>query len=95
MEQNRAARVGIGADQAIEFVLGADVDAAGGIEQQQDPAFGEQPFGDRDLLLVAAGEGADARPQRAAIDVDALEHASTAALSRGPVDQQTSGGSGR
>ena len=46
-----------------------------GIEQQQDAAFRQQPFGDGDLLLVAAGERADPRPQRAAVDVDALEHA--------------------
>ena len=75
MEQNGAARVGIGADEAIELVLGADVDASGRIEQQQDAAFGEQPLGDRDLLLVAAGERADARPQGAAVDVDEVENA--------------------
>ena len=40
-------------------MLGADVDAARRIEQQQDAALGEQPFGDGDLLLVAAGECAD------------------------------------
>ena len=74
MEQDRAARIGIGADEAIELVLGADVDAAGRIEQQQDSALGEQPLGDRDLLLVAARERADPRPQCAAIHVDPLEN---------------------
>ena len=59
----------------IELVLGADVDAARRIEQQQDAALGEQPFGDGDLLLVAAGEGADPGPQRPAVDLDAVEHA--------------------
>ena len=56
MKQDRAARLGVSAHQNIEFVLGADVDAAGWIEQQQDAALGEQPFGDRDLLLIAAGK---------------------------------------
>ena len=37
--------------------------------------LGEQPLGDRDLLLVAAGEGADARPERALVDLDAVEDA--------------------
>ncbi len=73
MKQDRATRVRIGADEAVELVLGADVDAAGRIEQQQDAAFGEQPLGDGDLLLVAAGKRADARPQRPAVNVDPVE----------------------
>ena len=79
MEQDRAARLGESAHQQIELVLGADIDAAGRVEQKQDAALGQQPFGDRDLLLVAAGEGAGPRPERAAVDLDAVEGASTAA----------------
>ena len=71
MEQDRAAGLGEVAHHDVEFVLGADIDAAGRIEQQQDAAFGEQPFGDRDLLLVAAGESAGPGPQRALVDLDA------------------------
>ena len=37
-------------------MLGADIDAARRIEEQQDAAFRQQPFGDGDLLLVAAGK---------------------------------------
>ena len=43
-------------------MLGADVDAAGRIEEEQDAALGEEPLGQRDLLLIAAREGADAGP---------------------------------
>ena len=84
MEQHGAAGVGVCANEAVELVLGADVDAARRIEQQQDAAFGQQPFGDGDLLLVAAGERADAGPQCAAVDVDPLKDGATAAVSRGP-----------
>ncbi len=85
MEQDRAARFGEVAHQQIELVLGADIDAARRIEEEQDAAFGEQPLGDRDLLLVAAGEGAGAGPERARVDLDAVEDAgSTASVSASP-----------
>ena len=84
VEQDRAAELGEGAHQHIELVLGADVDAAGRIEEQQDAALGEQPFGDGDLLLVAAGEGADPRPQRAVVDLDAVEDPPAPPPSRAP-----------
>ena len=61
IEQHRAARIGELAHQEIDLVLGADIDAACRIEQQQHPAFRQQPFSDRDLLLIAAAE-AGARP---------------------------------
>ena len=83
MKQDRAAGIGIGADEAIELVLGADVDAAGRVEQQQDAALGEQPLGDRDFLLVAARERADPRPQCAPIHVDPLENRLDRRPSRG------------
>ena len=48
----------------------------------------EQPFGDGDLLLVAAGEGADRRPQRARRSTSTRSSTpATAAVSRAPVDQ--------
>ena len=62
MEQHRAASRRIFLDQRIDLMLGADVDAARGIKQQQDSALREQPFGDRDLLLIAARKGLHRRP---------------------------------
>ena len=55
-------------------MLGPDVDAAGRVEQEQDAAFGEEPFGKGDLLLVAAGKGPDPCPQGAVVNLDAIEH---------------------
>ena len=48
-------------NEHVNLVLGADIDAARRVVHQQDAAAGQQPFADRDLLLVAAAEGADAR----------------------------------
>ena len=44
------------ADQAVDLALGADVDAAGRIVEQEDLGPDLQPLADDDLLLVAAGE---------------------------------------
>ena len=46
-------------DEPVDLDLGADVDAAGGLVEDQDPRPGGQPLGQDDLLLVAAGEGPD------------------------------------
>lgn len=55
----------------MQVELGADVDATGGVVEQQDSRGGVEPFGEHELLLVAAGEergglvdggGADAEP---------------------------------
>ena len=43
-------------DQAVDLGLGADVDAARGLVEQQDAALAQQPARQHDLLLVAAGE---------------------------------------
>ena len=59
-EQYGEAFVGQPADHGVELGAGADVDAAGGLVEQQDPAAAQQPAGEHGLLLVAAGEGADA-----------------------------------
>ncbi len=40
----------------VDGVLGADVDAPGGLVEEHDPGIPEQPFADDDLLLVAARE---------------------------------------
>ena len=46
-------------DQPIDFLLGADVDAAGRLVQEQDAWFGSKPFADHDFLLIAARQCRD------------------------------------
>ena len=48
-------------DDAVDVLLGADVDAAGGVVEEEDVGIAQQPAGEQDLLLVAAAEGADRR----------------------------------
>ena len=54
-------------DQLLDLGLGADVDAAGRLVEDQQPRLGDQPAGQQHLLLVAAGQVArPARPGRRA-----------------------------
>lgn len=46
-------------DEEVEFVFGADVDAAGGFVEDDDVAVTFEPFSEDDFLLVAAGEVLD------------------------------------
>ena len=43
-------------DDRVDLVLGADVDAAGRLVEDQHVRIGEDPLAQHDLLLVAAGE---------------------------------------
>src|SRR4051794_23090199 len=52
------AAVGQRPDQRVDLRAGADVDAPGRFVQQQYPAVAQQPAGQHDLLLVAAGQRA-------------------------------------
>ena len=58
-QHDRQPRLGQLADQALDLGLGADVDAAGRIVEQQHPWLEAQDAGEQDLLLVAAGQLAD------------------------------------
>ena len=55
VEQDRGTGVGELAQQAVELLLGADVDAAGRVVEQDHARPGQQPLADHHLLLVAAG----------------------------------------
>ena len=69
---------------AHEFVDGglrADVDALGRLVEDDDLRLGRQPLGDHDLLLVAAGERADAPGSRLA-----ARRSSRSAYSRASVE---------
>src|SRR5699024_9832406 len=46
-------------DQGVDLGARADVDAAGRLVEQEDPAVAHEPTGQHDLLLVAARERAD------------------------------------
>ena len=67
VEQDRRPGVGQLAHQRVELLLGADVDAAGRVVEQDQPRPGHQPLADHHLLLVAARQRAHgvARDRRA------------------------------
>ena len=65
------AAVGQRPDELVDLGAGADVDAAGGLVEQQHPAVAQQPAGEHDLLLVAAGEGAHGAGHAVGADVEA------------------------
>ena len=72
-------------DELLDLGLGADVDAAGGLVEDQQPRLGDQPAGQQHLLLVAAGEVADERPGSAGRMSSAAIHfaTSSSAVRRG------------
>ena len=82
VEQHRAAGIGVAADQVIDFRLGADIDSARRIVQQQDPAIRQEPFGDSNFLLISAAEISHRRPQRPPDHLDHVEHARTPSFVR-------------
>ena len=55
-DDDRLARRGELVDDRVDLVLGADVDAAGRLVEDQHLRLGHHPLGEHDLLLVAAGE---------------------------------------
>ena len=61
-------------DQPVDLLLGADVDAARRLVEQQDARLGRQPFADHDLLLVAAGERGGCLIDAGAADREPLDH---------------------
>ena len=48
-------------EQPVHLGLGADVDAAGRLVDDQQRRAAGQPLAEHDLLLVAAGQGRDRR----------------------------------
>ena len=70
LEISRSAVPAVGelAQQLVHVGLGLDVDADGGLVDDQDLDAGGEPFGDADLLLVAAGEIADELGERGRAD---------------------------
>ena len=58
-EQDRQALLGQFGDDPVDFGFGLNVDALGGLVEDEQPRVGRQPFGQHHLLLVAAGQRAD------------------------------------
>ena len=68
---HRIARMGEFAQQAIDLPLALDIDAAGRLLQQEQARLAHQRLGDGDLLLIAAGERADALEDRPGLHQEA------------------------
>ena len=62
-------------EQPEHLGLGADVDAARGLVEEDDRGVGRQHLADDDLLLVAAGERADHRAAAGGLDGDVPDRA--------------------
>ncbi len=77
---DRLALVGELVEQVVDLLLRADVDAPGGLVEDQDVAVALQPLGQHDLLLVAAGEVADRWPTDGVLVRSASTHFSSATL---------------
>ena len=58
-------------EQPVHLGLGADVDAAGGLVDDQQPRLGGQPLGDDDLLLVAAAHRGGVHVERVGLHLEA------------------------
>ena len=58
-DHHAVAGAGEGAQQPVDLALALDVDAAGRLLEEDEPRLADQRLGDRDLLLVAAGQRAD------------------------------------
>ena len=55
-DDDRLALPGELLDEVVDLFFGPDVDAAGGLVEDQDIAVAHEPLRDDDLLLVAAGQ---------------------------------------
>ena len=53
-QDDRQTLSGEGANELVDFLLGADVQASGRVVENKDSGLRVQPFGQNDLLLVAA-----------------------------------------
>ena len=64
-QNDREALAGQAADELVNLLLGADVEASGWVIENENSGLGVQPFREDDLLLIAAGkveaQGVDVR----------------------------------
>src|SRR5262245_19307409 len=64
--------IGEAAQHRVDLVLGADIDPARRLVEDEHARFHRQPFGEDDLLLVAAREASDGRRYRRGPNVEAF-----------------------
>ena len=76
-DQHAAAALGEVADQRVDLRLGGDVDALRRLVEQQHADLARQPFGEDDLLLVAAGQRAGRQRRIARPDVERFHQFAT------------------
>ncbi len=82
VEQDGRAVGGEVAQELVDLMLGADVDAAGRVEAEERPDAAGDPAGDRHLLLIAAGQSSDLGGG-ARVDLQLLGRARRHAAARG------------
>ena len=79
--------MGLLEEEGEDLALGPDVDAAGGLVEEEHGRIGHQQLADDDLLLVAAGQGGDRGSRPGGLDGDLVHPAPDAPGLRGPGDQ--------
>ena len=79
------------ADQGVDLGLGADVDAAGGLVEEQELGLGQEPAGEDALLLVAPREAGDRRAAAGGLDREPLDRLGHRAGLGAAVDQAAAG----
>src|SRR5271165_2601131 len=72
-EEDASAFRGQSPQEIVDFRLGADVDAARRLVAEEDLRTAEEPLGDDDLLLVAAGEVAHDLVDRRRLDAELFD----------------------
>ena len=75
------------ADQSVDLGLGADVDAAGGLVEQEDLRLDQEPAGEDALLLVAAREAGDRDVAAGRLDRQLLDRPGDGAVLGARVDR--------
>jgi len=79
-------------DEAVDVLLGTDVDAARGFVEEEDVGVVAKEAGEGDLLLVAAGEIADALARAGGADAEAGDPLRAVAGERGWAEKAREGG---
>ena len=88
---DRDALGGDGAHELVDLLLGADVEAAGRVVEDEHPRLGVQPLGQHHLLLVAAGEVEAEGMDAGGADVQALDPARRQPALLAGVDEAVAG----
>ena len=94
IEQDRVALGGEVAHQLEDLALGADVDAARRVVEQQDARLGEQHLAEDHLLLVAARQRAGRLLRARRLDAQEVDHLLDQRRLARPVEQPAARRSG-